>query len=112
MQGMPFIGADRLIEKCREVFFATEDFSDEAFIIANGGLYFIFAECMFGDKDNKRETYRKCMEIARTNLHYGLANLSLLMPATADTITALALGVSRPKLPDIYPADFLGDSCY
>ncbi|GES58084.1 fungal-specific transcription factor domain protein [Aspergillus terreus] len=103
MQGMPFIGADRLIEKCREVFFATEDFSDEAFIIANGGLYFIFAECMFGDKDNKRETYRKCMEIARTNLHYGLANLSLLMPATADTITALALGaihaieISKPS---------------
>lgn len=95
---MPFIGAERLIEKCREVFFATEDFSDEAFIIANGGLFFIFSECMFMDNGNGRETYKKCMDIARTNLHSGLANLSLLMPATADTITALVLGVSCPKL--------------
>lgn len=31
MQGLAFIGIDRLTEKCREVFFATEDFSEEAF---------------------------------------------------------------------------------
>ncbi|KAL4888603.1 fungal-specific transcription factor domain protein [Aspergillus ambiguus] len=104
MQGLPFIGVDRLIEKCREVFFATEDFSEEAFIIANGGLYFIFSECMFMEKTaGGKETYRKYIDMMRSNLQSALANLSLLMPATAETISALSLGaiyaieISKPS---------------
>lgn len=95
MQGLAFLGIDRLIEKCREVFFATEDFSEEAFIIANGGMYFVFADYMLMDTtQGMKDTYRKCMETTRANLEAGLAELNLIMPATADTIAALSLGVS------------------
>ena len=94
MQGLAFIGIDRLTEKCREVFFATEDFSEEAFIIANGGLYFVFADYMLMDTNQgMKDTYRECMNTTRANLESGLAELSYLMPATADTIAALSLGV-------------------
>jgi hypothetical protein len=76
------------------VFFATEDFSDEDFVIANGGLYFIFAEYEFVDEDHQmREICRNCMNMTRRNLQSGLFNLRLSMPATADAISALSLGV-------------------
>lgn len=98
MQGLAFIGIDRLIEKCREVFFATEEFSEEAFVIANGGLYFVLADYMLMDPDQAmKETYRKCMNTTRANLEYGLAEISFLMPANADTIAAFSLGVSSPR---------------
>lgn len=94
MQSLAYIGIDRVIDKCHEVFFASEDFSDEDFVIANGGLYFIFAEYEFVDENHQmREIYRNCMNMTRRNLQAGLVNLRLLMPASADAISALSLGV-------------------
>ncbi|KAF7627904.1 fungal-specific transcription factor domain protein [Aspergillus flavus] len=104
MQSLAYIGIDRVIDKCHEVFFASEDFSDEDFVIANGGLYFIFAEYEFVDENHQmREIYRNCMNMTRRNLQAGLVNLRLLMPASADAISALSLGamhaieISKPS---------------
>ncbi|GIK00727.1 hypothetical protein Aspvir_004756 [Aspergillus viridinutans] len=43
----PFLSVDDFIQKCREVYFATEDYSDATFMVVNCGLYHIFLEYSF-----------------------------------------------------------------
>lgn len=95
LQGFcPFIPADRLIEKCKEVYFATEEYSDATFIVVNGGLFYVFSEYSYTVKDEEtRESYRKYLKLCHANLETALANLSLLMPARMESIEALTLGV-------------------
>lgn len=90
----PFIPFDRLSDKCREVYFNTEDYSDATFIVANGGLYQIFvAESFMSEDRAMREEYQRYVDICKRNLDTTLANLHLLMPATSESIEALAMGV-------------------
>ncbi|KAL2862573.1 putative C6 transcription factor [Aspergillus lucknowensis] len=92
----PFVPFDRLAEKCREVYFATEDYSDATFIVANGGLYQIFAAASFMTPDRAlREEYQKYVDMCKDNLEKTLANLHLLMPATPESIEALTMGASH-----------------
>jgi hypothetical protein len=92
----PFIQLERLSEKCREVYFATEDYSDAAFIVANGGLYQVFVAASFMTQDRAlREEYQGYADICKHNLNTTLANLHLLMPANIDSIEALTMGVRR-----------------
>ncbi|KAF7589690.1 hypothetical protein BBP40_003937 [Aspergillus hancockii] len=105
LQGFcPFISSDRLIEKCQEVYFAVEDYSDATFIVANGGLYYIFSEYSLEAEDEKnRDDYQRYLKLCHTNLKTALANLSLLMPAKSESIEALVLGayyaieISKPS---------------
>jgi hypothetical protein len=91
----PFIPFDRLTEKCREVYFATEDYSDATFIVANGGLYQLFGAASFMSEDPAvQEEYQRYVAMCKGNLDKTLANLHLLMPATPDSIEALTMGVS------------------
>ncbi|KAF9885406.1 hypothetical protein FE257_012928 [Aspergillus nanangensis] len=105
MQALPFIGTDRLIEKCQQVFFATEDYSDATFIIVNGGLYFVFSEFMLRARNyESREAFQKHISLCRVNMETALANLNPLMPANNESIEALLLGtvhsieISKPSL--------------
>lgn len=92
---------DRFIEKCREVYFAIEDYSDATFIVVNAGLYNVFIEWSFTSKDlAEREEYREYLNLCRNNLETALGNLDLLMPAKPESIEALALGVG------LYPIAF------
>ncbi|KAL4918447.1 hypothetical protein BDW62DRAFT_200827 [Aspergillus aurantiobrunneus] len=92
----PFIPFERLADKCREVYFATEDYSDATFIVANGGLYQIMIAASFMTKDRAlREEYQGYVDICRHNLDTTLANLHLLMPATTDSIEALTMGAAH-----------------
>jgi hypothetical protein len=92
----PFIPFDRLTEKCREVYFATEDYSDATFIVANGGLYQLFVAASFMSEDAAvREEYQRYVDMCKGNLDKTLANLHLLMPATPESIEALTMGVSH-----------------
>lgn len=86
---------DYFTEKCREVYFCTDDYSDAAFVISNFGIYSIFSELGGTDPDpNLREEYLSYIEMCRNNLEIALANLNILMPATEESIKALAVGVS------------------
>ncbi|KAL5334393.1 hypothetical protein BJX70DRAFT_18992 [Aspergillus crustosus] len=92
----PFIPFDRLADKCREIYFATEDYSDATFIVANGGLYHLFVAAGFVSKDRAlQQEYQGYVDLCRNNLESALANLHLLMPANTDSIEALTVGASH-----------------
>lgn len=85
---------DYFIDKCREVYFCTDDYSDSTFIVTNMCLYNIFLECGFNEKNNTtRDEYLHYSRMCRGNLETALAGLNMLMPATNDSIMALAIGV-------------------
>ncbi|PWY79718.1 fungal-specific transcription factor domain protein [Aspergillus heteromorphus CBS 117.55] len=89
----PFLTTDRLVETCREVYFATEDYSDATFIVVNGALYYMMSDLTVSLPEKKsREEYGRYLKLCQVNLETALANLSLLMPAKIENIEALALG--------------------
>ncbi|KAL4804935.1 hypothetical protein BDV18DRAFT_23166 [Aspergillus unguis] len=92
----PFIPFDRLVDKCREVYFAMKDYSDATFIVVNGGLFQIFvASSLMTDDRALREEYQGYADICKYNLDTALASLHLLMPATIDSIEALTVGAAH-----------------
>ncbi|RLL94196.1 hypothetical protein CFD26_102964 [Aspergillus turcosus] len=100
----PFLSVDDFIQKCREVYFATEDYTEATFMVANCGLYYIFLEHSFrAESPQMRADYQKYIELCRKNFETVLANLPLLMPARPESIEALALGaihaieISKPS---------------
>lgn len=89
---------DYFIEKCREVYFSTDEYSEASFIVANFGLYTIFVELAMTGKDaTSRVNYHHYMQLSKDNLEAAMASLNILMPATLETVMALSLGVSDPK---------------
>ncbi|OJJ48964.1 hypothetical protein ASPZODRAFT_60720 [Penicilliopsis zonata CBS 506.65] len=100
----PFISIEGFTEKCRRIYFCTEDYSDTTFIVVNSGLYNMFMDCGFMSQNPAvREEYRAYVSCCRNNLETALANLNLLLPATMETVEALILGsmhaieVSKPS---------------
>ncbi|PKY03827.1 fungal-specific transcription factor domain protein [Aspergillus campestris IBT 28561] len=100
----PFVSSERLVEACREVYFATEDYSQSTFIVVNGCLYYLFEEfTYYGGEPEMMDAYSKYSQICRTNLEIALARMSLLMPVRDESIEALALGaiyaieISKPS---------------
>ncbi|GLA37130.1 hypothetical protein AnigIFM63309_003697 [Aspergillus niger] len=90
---LPFLSTPRLVEKCRQVYFSTEDYSDATFIVVNGALLYLISDVVAITKDSQtREEYDKYLNICLVNLETALGNLSLLMPANDENIEALALG--------------------
>lgn len=90
----PFISADYFVKKCRDVYFATEDYSDATWIIVNGGLFHIFLDYSYTAKAHEtRSEHQHYLQLCQNNMETGLANLNLLMPATDESIEALTLGV-------------------
>lgn len=88
---------DYFVQKCREVYFATEDYTDATFIIVNGGLFHIFLDYSYSTKSKStRSEYQTYLQLCQNNLETALANLNLLMPATEESIEALTLGVRPP----------------
>ena len=81
---------EKFTEICRKVYFAVDQYSEVEFILANGFLYYIFAEhvAVSGNVD-----YGEYFCICRKNLHDGLMRLPLFLPASMEVIAALTLGV-------------------
>ncbi|XHF99239.1 hypothetical protein AWENTII_002745 [Aspergillus wentii] len=94
LQGFcPFITTDRFIEKCRDVYFATEDYSDATFIVVNGVIYYVLMEYGFTSNDQKaKDENTSYLNLCRNNLETALSNLNFLMPARTEYIEALTLG--------------------
>ncbi|KAJ5775203.1 uncharacterized protein N7511_000214 [Penicillium nucicola] len=102
---VPFLSVGYFTEKCREVYFCTDEYSDAAFVISNFGIYSIFYEFGYTDPDpNARDEYLSHIEMCRNNLETALANLNILMPATQESIKALIVGamhaleISKPSV--------------
>ncbi|KAF7716407.1 Fungal Zn(2)-Cys(6) binuclear cluster domain-containing protein [Penicillium ucsense] len=102
---LPFFTVDYFISKCQAVYFATEDYSDATFIIANFGLNAIFSEFGIIENDNSvKAEYELYEKMCKDNLEAALASLNLLMPVTLDSVVALTLGaihgieISKPSV--------------
>ncbi|KAJ5689226.1 hypothetical protein N7462_003618, partial [Penicillium macrosclerotiorum] len=102
---VPFLDIEYFITKCQEVYFCTEDYSEASFITANFGLYIVFVEYGFLEKEfATRDEYNRYVHMCRDNLEAALANLTILMPVTFDSIVALVLGamhgieISKPSV--------------
>ncbi|GKZ91649.1 hypothetical protein AnigIFM59636_004302 [Aspergillus niger] len=90
---LPFLSTPRLVEKCRQVYFSTEDYSDATFIVVNGALLYLISDVVAITKDSQtREEYDKYLNLCLVNLETALGSLNLLMPANDENIEALALG--------------------
>ena len=86
---------DYFIEKCQEVYFCTDEYSDSTFIATTFGLYNIFIELAFTEEDpSARDEYQHYIQMCKDNLEAALANMSILMPATLESAVALTIGVS------------------
>lgn len=79
----------------RDVYFATEEYSDATFIIANAGLYMLFLEVIsFGSTVASRAEFEACLQLCRANLETCLLHLPLFMTTKPENLQALYLGVS------------------
>lgn len=93
MASAAFISVDDFVESCRKVFFATEDYSMETFIIVNAGLHQLFEEkSVTGDSTS--EAFVKYHYLCRDNLETALANLPFFLHPKREMVEALLLGVS------------------
>lgn len=91
---IPSLTVEYFIEKCREVYFCTDDYTEATFIVVNFGLYSVFVELSVVAKDAaSREETQRYVQLCKDNLETALANLNILMPATIESIMALSLGV-------------------
>ncbi|KAI1177761.1 hypothetical protein F4777DRAFT_595914 [Nemania sp. FL0916] len=90
-----FIDYEHFVDRCRQLYFVTDDPSEASFIIVNAGLTYIFFEASLSTTDPvKRVRYEECRATAQSNLEIALAQLSMTMPATADNIEAMLMGAS------------------
>jgi hypothetical protein len=97
MMSCVFISVDDFVESCRKVFFATEDYSLETFIIVNAGLHHLFEEKSVTG-ESMSEEFVKYHYLCRDNLETALANLPFFFHPKKEIIEALLLGVSQHPL--------------
>lgn len=102
-----FIDAETFTDRCRRVYFSTEEPTESAFVLVNSGLITLFFEASLevGDSDPvRRAEYEACTAMCQNNLEVALAQMPLMMPATLENAEALLNGatfsveVSRPSL--------------
>ncbi|KAJ0140496.1 hypothetical protein HZ326_16624 [Fusarium oxysporum f. sp. albedinis] len=100
-----FISKDRLIDCCREIYFAVDNFSLPTFLIANATLRYLFQEKVQQSQDpSSREEYRKLSQLCRGNLETAMNKFNVLAPPSLENAEAFLLGaiyaieVSQPML--------------
>ena len=93
-----FVSVQDFSDLCKEVFFATEEYSEATFIIVNTGLYFMFSELAAGCDDTKtRKVYKRYCDLSQSNVETCLAQLNLFQPAKVEIIEALLTAVSSGR---------------
>ncbi|TAQ90990.1 hypothetical protein B7494_g722 [Chlorociboria aeruginascens] len=101
---MPFINMSDLIELCQKVYFCAEDYTPALFALVNGGLYYLFIECISGKSDQQATEYREFAATCRANLETTLHNFRLGMAPCFESCAALFVGaihstdISKPSL--------------
>ncbi|KAM0811811.1 putative Transcription factor domain-containing protein [Seiridium cardinale] len=90
--------AEYFTTKCREVFFATEEFTPAAYVIVNAGLLHVLQEkavLSFQATDNVTAAhYQALSNTCRDNLEAALVNLTVFMTTAKENIQALLMGVN------------------
>ncbi|KAK3364500.1 hypothetical protein B0T25DRAFT_67577 [Lasiosphaeria hispida] len=86
--------SDKYNERCRRVYFATEDFSLTSFAIVNSGLYFLFQEKAWSAEGARKVELRGYQDMCRDNLETALANLPMLMPERRESVDVLLMGAT------------------
>lgn len=89
-----FQSSQAFIDLCREVYFSIDDYSDTDFIIVNSGLYYLFTE-YFIPKDNVdlQKQFISWGALCRTAVTAAISSLGANLPARAENVQALILGV-------------------
>ncbi|KAI0465699.1 hypothetical protein F4859DRAFT_349595 [Xylaria cf. heliscus] len=88
-----FIDYDHFADRCRQLYFATDGASEASFITVNAGLTYIFFEASLTTTDpTKKARYEECRAMSHNNLEIALAQLNMMLPATAENIEALLMG--------------------
>ncbi|PVH79366.1 hypothetical protein DL98DRAFT_461159 [Cadophora sp. DSE1049] len=88
-------------EICQKVYFAVDDYKEVDYILANGYLYWLFAE--YGIVSDSDEYLTYCMQ-CRNNLHNTLVQLPLLLQPSMKAVAALIMGalygieIGKPSL--------------
>lgn len=92
-----FIDYEHFADRCRQLYFVTDAPSEASFIIVNAGFTYIFFEASLKTEDPvKKARYEECRAMSQNNLEIALAQLNMMMPATAENIEALLMGVGDP----------------
>jgi hypothetical protein len=95
-----FIDYEHFADRCRQLYFATEYPSEASFIIVNAGLTYIFFEASLTASDPiKKAKYEECRAMSKHNLEIAVAQLNMIMPASAENIEALLMAV-RTLIPE------------
>lgn len=90
-----FIDYEHFADRVRQLYFATDTPSEASFITVNVGLTYIFFEASLMASDPaKKAIYDECRATSQNNLEIALAQLNMMMPATAENIEALVMGAS------------------
>jgi hypothetical protein len=90
-----FLISEDFGDRCRKVYFKSEECTCCTYVIVNAALYYLFQERSYQQGDmEKQAMYRDYAQICQTNLDTALGNLPLFLPAHCETIEALQLGVS------------------
>ena len=90
-----FLTVRNFTEYCRKVYFAIDEFSAATFIIANGGLYYLFnGKAINEGNPAVKEVYLRYRTMCGNNLATALGNMNFFVPATMEYVEALLLGVS------------------
>lgn len=90
-----FTRSEDFRDRCRKVYFRTDEYTCCSYIIVNAALYYLFLEETYmSDDEEKRGAYTEYYQICQTNLETALGNLPMFLPAHCETIEALHLGVS------------------
>lgn len=93
-----FLVSEDFRDRCRKVYFKTEDYTCCTYVIVNAALYYLFLEQSFTTEDAERRTaFTEYSQICQSNLDTALGNLPMFLPARCETIEALQLGVSVPS---------------
>ncbi|KAL7906561.1 hypothetical protein GGI35DRAFT_111335 [Trichoderma velutinum] len=80
---------ESLIEICQKVYFSVHGYTEVEFILANGTLYWLYAEYAIISKQPKFHEYSiRCCEIFQD----AFSRLPFLLPASMEVIAALAMG--------------------
>ncbi|KAF5965579.1 C6 transcription factor [Fusarium bulbicola] len=100
-----FISKDRLVDCCREIYFAVDNFSLPTFLIANAALRYLFQEKAQASQDPlSREEYRKLSQLCRDNLETAMNKFNVLASPSLENVEAFLLGaiyaieVSQPMV--------------
>lgn len=79
----------------RDIYFATEDFSEATFAIVNAGLYMLFLEVIAYESNvASKAELEACLHLCRANLETCLLHMPLFMSTKLENVQALYFGVS------------------